>query len=317
MNKPEKSNAQGTDARKNIMSHSHARQAATAAAIGAGAMGAGGAVGYATTLPADPEPAAEEEAPAEAPAQQEPEVRVVERVVVHEQPAPQPAEETHEDIVYDVDNADVQVLEVGQTGQGGYYATAAVDGHAAVYVDADGDGQVDVLGIDVNNNGALEDNEVIDVSGRNISMYDLATSAQGAQTAAGTSQTAAGQAGATTVAEHTDTDPTQIDPREIEVGHVEHNIDMDGHTVDAAAIDYRSHAGVAIDTDRDGQADIVAIDLNDNQRFEENEYFDANGAGISLDSPQEPAGSYDVADMTGTDELPDYTNDANVGEYII
>lgn len=252
-----------------------ARKIATAAGVAAGAMGVGGAAGYAATL-GDDEPATQEtpaapEPPVTPEPQPEPEPRVVERVVVREVQAPAPPQpQHHEDnnITYDIDSADVQVIEVGQTGEGGYYATAQIDGHAAVYVDADGDGKVDVLGIDVNNDGQLQNNEIMDVSDRNVSMHDLAAAANN---------------------EPRPTPASDPEP-EIRVTDVEHNVNIEGETVDVASIEYNGHAGMAIDIDQDGYADVAAIDLNDNGSIEENERFRVNEGDIRMSSGQPAPG---------------------------
>lgn len=294
------------------------RKVAVAAGVAAGAMGLGGAAGYAATL--DTEEKEDETANPELETpepQPEPEPQVVERVVVREVHTPEPEEPAHNEITYDVDNAEVQVIEVGSTGEGGYYATAQVDGHAAVFVDGNGDGVVDVLGIDVNNNGQLEDNEVMDVSDRGVAMHDLAMAASPQSPAA------------TTVSQNHDNHSTnavnEVSTSEIQVTHVEHDVEMNGNTVDVATIDYRGHAGMAVDVDQNGRADIVAIDLNDNNRFEDGEFFDAEN---SMPMNSSRAGGTNVADpepmpepepepMPGTEDLPDYTSDGNVDGYII
>jgi len=295
-----------------------ARKVAMTAGVSAGAMGIGGVAGYATVhnrdeqveLPDTAEVASATETPAE------PAPQVVERVVVKEVQAPAVEEPAHEEITYDVDHAEVEVIEVGSTGSGGYYATARMDNHNAVLVDGDGDGKVDVLGVDVNNNGQLEDNEVMDVSDRNISMHDLAVAAHP-------------QPAPTPVVEPDPVQPTAhtdtVDPSEIQVTHVEYGVEMGDDTVNVATIDYRGHAGMAVDTDQDNQADIVAIDLNDNHRFEDGEYFDAqnsvpmNGnrsSGVNTVDP-DPMPEPEPEPMPDTDTLPDYTNDGDVDGYII
>jgi len=245
------------------------RKIATAAGIAAGALGIGGAVGYAATREPD-EPAETPEEPVAEEPKHEPEPKVVERVIVRETPAPQPApQEDDNQITYDVDSAEVQVIEVGQNGEGGYYATANIDGHAAVYVDGDGDGKVDVLGIDVNSNGSLESNEIMDVSDRNISMHSLAAVAHGPENP---QPTPVGP----------DPQPTEINASEIHVGNVEHNVEIGGRNTDVATIQYRGHAGVMADVDQDGRADVAMIDMNDNGNFEDEEIHDIQHANVSM-----------------------------------
>lgn len=301
-----------------VENNDKARKIAMTAGVAAGAMGVGGAAGYATVHNRDEEveltDTAETENATETPV--EPEPQVVERVVVKEVQAPAAEEPVHEEITYDVDHAEVEVIEVGSTDSGGYYATARIDNHDALFVDSDGDGKVDVLGVDVNGNRHFENNEVMDISDSNISMHDLATAVHP-------------QPAPTSVVNPDPVQPTNhtdaVNPSEIQVTHVEYGVEMGDDTVNVATINYQGHEGVAVDIDRNNQADIVAIDLNDNHRIEDEEYFDAqnsvsmNGnrtSGVNV-VDSNPMPEPEPEPMPETDTLPDYTNDGDVDGYII
>ena len=79
-------------------------------------------------------------------------------------------------------DAEVEILGVQHDDQTGYtYANLTIDSHDAVLVDINGDNTFDVLAIDANNNGRLDDNEMIDVSGHGITAQSLGIDTQNAQ----------------------------------------------------------------------------------------------------------------------------------------
>lgn len=53
-----------------------------------------------------------------------------------------------------------------------------VDGQNAMFADVDGDGEVDTVLIDLNDNGELDDNEIFDIEGSGVTMADLAAEAE-------------------------------------------------------------------------------------------------------------------------------------------
>lgn len=97
-----------------------------------------------------------------------------------------PAEETgdNDDDVIPVETTengtetDIQVVAVNEVeledGETGYVGVGQVDGHYAEFQDADGDGVVDQIGVDSNDNGVIEADEVVSVEGENIQISDLA-----------------------------------------------------------------------------------------------------------------------------------------------
>lgn len=310
-----------------------ARNAALAAAGVVGAAGAGGAAGYAATMLNDDEVEVEEvvvEEPVVEPAPvEEPEPEVVERVVVREVPVEVEEEETASGL--ELDEAEVSVLSVGETDNGGYYAQAEVNGHEAVFVDVDGDAMVDALGVDLNDNQQLEENEIFDVSDRNIGMTDLALAVDANQQPEPVPTPVVDPI---TPPEPTPTPtptPDELDPSLVVVEEVATDVDMEGHQVNMANISYNGHAGMAVDADQDGDAEMLAIDMNDNQQFEDNEFYTADEGVLMMEenggmTPEpeplpepmpEPEPEYYDDPTAGADGLPDYTNDGDVDGYII
>ena len=76
----------------------------------------------------------------------------------------------------DSDTGEVDVHIIGVESDPGSDASAAygyVDGHAAVFVDQDGDGEVDVVFLDVDGDGQVGEEEVFSAEGSGISIDDL------------------------------------------------------------------------------------------------------------------------------------------------
>lgn len=78
----------------------------------------------------------------------------------HPQPGPQPGSNEYEtNHYYDEDGNLILSTEKGE-----------IEGHAYTAIDKDGDGYVDVLAVDKNNNGQVEEDEVYDVSSKNLAL---------------------------------------------------------------------------------------------------------------------------------------------------
>lgn len=84
-----------------------------------------------------------------------------------------PAEETA-----DGENGDVQIIEVSEAdsenGGAGYVGVGEVDGHYAEFQDTGGDGIVDQIGVDMDDNGVIEAEELVSVEEEGIQIADLA-----------------------------------------------------------------------------------------------------------------------------------------------
>lgn len=82
-------------------------------------------------------------------------------------PHPQPVTSNEPHTVSE--ESDVQILGVSHDDETGYtFAQLSVDNHDAIMVDIDGDHEFDVLAVDFNDNGKLEDNEYVNISGGHI-----------------------------------------------------------------------------------------------------------------------------------------------------
>ena len=82
-------------------------------------------------------------------------------------PHPQPVASNEPHTVSE--ESDVQILGVSHDDETGYtFAQLSVDNHDAIMVDINGDHEFDVLAVDFNDNGKLEDNEYANISGGHI-----------------------------------------------------------------------------------------------------------------------------------------------------
>lgn len=82
-------------------------------------------------------------------------------------PHPQPVASNEPHTVSE--ESEVQILGVSHDDETGYtFAQLSVDNHDAIMVDINGDHEFDVLAVDFNDNGKLEDNEYADISGGHI-----------------------------------------------------------------------------------------------------------------------------------------------------
>ena len=80
---------------------------------------------------------------------------------------------TEEVAVVDVD-PEVEVLGVVHDEESGAnIAGLAVDGQEVVLIDVNGDETFDVMGADVNGDQQLSQNEIVDISGQNLTVNDL------------------------------------------------------------------------------------------------------------------------------------------------
>ena len=86
------------------------------------------------------------------------------------------------EVVEDVQGeVDVHIVGVGQLeaedGSLVDVGYAEIDGHSSIFADTDGDGEVDTVVIDANDNGQVELDEIIDAEGSGITMEDMAAQA--------------------------------------------------------------------------------------------------------------------------------------------
>lgn len=160
-----------------------------------------------------------------------------------------------------------------------YHGT--VDGHQANFL-ADGNGNVVAVAVDSNDNGDIDNNEIIDLRNNHITTQQLSThQTSGSET-------------------------------EVSVVAVRNNVEMGDETVDVAVVSVNGDPRVLIDTDQNGEVNIIAADVNDNGELDEGEMVDVSDAHIPMPTQD------DVNDnmMAQTDDgMQDYSNDADTTIY--
>ncbi|MGM9853599.1 MAG: hypothetical protein ACI30N_06505 [Muribaculaceae bacterium] len=159
-------------------------------------------------------------------------------------------------VVYDEDgNIIGQVDAVSENGEG------------TIYIDMDGDGKADVKGVDSNHDGRIQDNEYEDVRGKDIAMHDR----QGENVF------------------HVNQEGEEIESQKLgedfrhETTVVFH--DKDGNVItqiDAGT--YEGHEYRALDTNNDGMADKIAIDINNDGEFTEDEIIDSRNMYVAMEN---------------------------------
>lgn len=92
----------------------------------------------------------------------------------------------------------------------------------------------------------------------------------------------------------------------------------DGNVADVAVISNGTNQAVIIDANRDGVADVMAADTNNDGQLSENEIVDISGENLAMqplhDAVQPSSNDgYMMAQNTGE---PDYVNDANVDGFV-
>lgn len=83
---------------------------------------------------------------------------------------------------------------------------------------------------------------------------------------------------------------------------------VDGEVRQIGRGEVDGHYAGFVDVDNDGEVDVLVVDENDNGRFEEDETYDVQGEGITIDAAALDDQLY--ADM------PDYTNDADTSSLV-
>lgn len=101
---------------------------------------------------------------------------------------------------------------------------------------------------------------------------------------------------------------------EVQVMSYDTVVNEDGSQMDVAVVAVDGQPVMIADVDQDGQADLLAVDENQNGMIEENEIHDISEQQIAMLPLQEAAG------MDGGNHLaqaePDYINDADVDDYM-
>lgn len=164
-----------------------------------------------------------------------------------------------------------------------YYGT--VDGHDAAFAD-NGNGKITTAIVDQNDNGDIDENERIDLSSRNISAQDMA--------------------------QHKIEQPEE--KTDVTVVSVEHNVNMDGQTVDVASVVMGDTQALLVDTNQNGEVNIVIADSNHNGNIDDGEAGDVSQSHIPMPTKDDIETNLTAC---GEDGMTDYSNDADTTVYEI
>lgn len=180
-----------------------------------------------------------------------------------------------------IDDIEVKTDEDGKLM---HLATGEVDGHRAVFVE-DGSGQVKGVIVDENDNRIPDENEFYDLSDKDVSLQELA-------------------------------DHKQVEV-EVKVIAVNNDINIEGNTVDVAAIAVNDNPVVLVDVTQNGEVDIAMADFNHNGQIEENEAQDVADAHIPMPTVNDVCGQDITMTSPTPDALPDYSDDSDITFYDI
>lgn len=304
----------------NQRSNHTAAKAAAAGVIGA-ALGVGGAYAMGGSEP-QPEPQPAEQpsaAPKEQPRHEEPQAKQQEEPrqeeqakheeqTHHEEPVrhtepqtehhgPQPSPTPTSD-----DNGDDAIVitetyhSTDENGTPVLIAKTSINGRNAIMM-AEEDGHVRLIGIDDDNSGHLSDDEIVNVSDRNL--YITGNSVEMREP----EEILAG------------TPETEPEP-EVKVIAVENDVEMDGHTVDVAAVSMGGQNVIFVDENQNGEVDVAMADINSNGHIDDGEAANVADQHIMMPTADDVV-QPDVAQVSHdtTDDLPDYSNDADITMY--
>ena len=168
-------------------------------------------------------------------------------------------------------------------------AVVEIDGRETVFFDVDRDGIADVMAVDLNQDGQLDINEMVDIEDESLAMQPFQQDTSG----------------------HSPQDELQMTVLSYETVTTE-----DGSQVDVVTVDVEGRDGVIVDVDRDGTADVMVVDVNQNGQVEDEEVFDISEEHLAMEifQPENPMGDDSLLALRG--EGPDYINTANVDGYV-
>ena len=211
-----------------------------------------------------------------------------------DQPRPA-AEEGTFDVtgIEEVDNDGTPMIEV----------TANANGHQAAFL-ADAEGNLVIGAVDVNDNGQIDENEVIDFSDSGATVDNLFALDNVSDTPANIDVE-----GLNPVILIDEPVQDEVDPAEVRVLGVASDVAIDGELVDVAFAEIDDVPVIIVDADQNGIADVLIADVNGDDEVGEDELLDISGEGIAM--PTDPAldGNYAVSDMD------DYNNNADTGYF--
>lgn len=146
----------------------------------------------------------------------------------------------------------------------------------AVVVDIDRDGSGDLLMVDTNHNGQVDEGEVLDVRGEG---FDMAAYAEAVP---------------------------QSEVQVVDAGTITMD---DGSQVDAVLLSDGRNQALVVDMDQEGTADFALIDRNGDGHISEDEVVDLRGEDICM------SGFTGQEDDSMLAQNDDYVNDANVDNF--
>lgn len=210
-----------------------------------------------------------------------------------------PAHEVAENEKFDV----LEVEEVNDNGTVTYEVAANAGGHEAAFV-ADAEGNLIVGAIDVDDDGELDQDEIIDFKDSGATLGDLIAHDN--------------VNGVPDIVKPIGADPViladvqtaeVVDPEDVKILGVADDVILGGEVVDVAFAEVEDVPVVLVDATQDGMADVLVADINGNAEVDSDEVFDVTGEGIEM--PPMDGLSGDFADGG----VADYNNDADVGYY--
>lgn len=229
-----------------------------------------------TTAP-KPEPKPEEK-PAKDPSNSDKDKKVDDKKVDDKTP-----EEKEEAPFMKENKVEIEKIETRELdGSNVHVASGTVNGHAAFMVD-DGQGNMVNAVVDLNDNGHLDEGENISLSEQKITLSDVATKM---------------------TAENTH----DVAEQEVHVVSVVSNVEMDGHTVNVAAVTINDEPVIFIDSNQNGEVDVAIGDTNNNGCITDDEPVNVAPRHIPMpteDDVEEGMG------MAANDGMPDYSNDSD------
>lgn len=172
-------------------------------------------------------------------------------------------------------------------------AVVEVDGQQAVLIDSNRDGTADFMAIDLNQNDRLDEGEMFNISNENVAMQQFQQEANNIHLA-----------------------NQQQEPQnesQLNVLSYETVTNEDGSQMDVAVVDIEGQQAVVVDSNRDGKADVLAMDLNHNNQLDEGEMVDISNENIAMQQFQQQAEMNTDNYLAMKDEGPDYIDGQEAG----
>lgn len=206
------------------------------------------------------------------------------------------AESQEEPAFYRENEVKIDTIETERDEDGEMYhvASGTVNGHAAQFID-DGHGNVMGYAVDMNDNNVIDEGEIIHTENQGVTMGNLA--------------------------EHmmeTEVEPVSdaaSSPDDVEVIAVENDVEIDGQTVNVAMLSVGESTGFLVDTNQNGEIDLMAIDTNQDGHIDIDETHNVSDEHIPMPTADDLSRDLANYEMGDEGELPDYSNDNDITLY--